>query len=170
MVPRVVENKHFRSQWETHPNHLLLLLLPRKDFASQSKADDEPEKSYREKLNGKQIHCQATFFFFSSSPSSSDFMLQHPKLMKIGRAGPPTMYPAQKRQKPNCCLLVLYCELARPLFPKPQGWCGTKFTPLLSLLQICCVNCNKGKKNLEYPGIMNSSSSSLHVTKAKKKL
>jgi hypothetical protein len=148
MVPRVLENKHFRSQRKTHPNHLLLLLLPTTDFASQSKADDEPEKSYRENLNGKQIHCQATFFFFSSSPSSSDLMLQHPKLMKVGRARAHTMYPAQKRQKPHCCLLVLYSELASPLNPKPQGWCGTKFTPLLSLLQIYCVNCNKGKKNL----------------------
>jgi hypothetical protein len=63
MVPRILENKHFRSQRKTHPNHLLLLLLPSTDFALQSKADDEPEKSYSEKLNGKQIHCQATFFF-----------------------------------------------------------------------------------------------------------
>jgi hypothetical protein len=53
MVPRVLENKHFRAQWKTHPNHLLLLLLPRTDFASQSKADDEPENSDCEKLNGK---------------------------------------------------------------------------------------------------------------------
>jgi hypothetical protein len=146
MVPRVLENKHFRSQRKTHPNHLLLLLLPTTDFASQSKADDEPEKSYRENLNGKQIHCQATFFFFSSSPSSSDLMLQ--QATKVGRAGAHTMYPAQKRQKPHCCLLVLYSELASPLNPKPQGWCGTKFTPLLSLLQIYSVNCNKGQKNL----------------------
>jgi hypothetical protein len=64
VVPRVLENKHLRSQRKTHPNHLLLLLLPRTDFASQSKADDEPEKSYHEKLNGKQMHCHATFFFF----------------------------------------------------------------------------------------------------------
>ncbi len=120
MVPRVLENKHFRSQRKTHRNHLLLLLLPRTDFASQSKADDEPQKSYGEKLNGKQIHCQATFFnFFSSSPSSSDLMLQHPKLMKIGRAGAHTMYPAQKRQNSHCCQLVLYSELASSLNPKP---------------------------------------------------
>ncbi len=98
LVPRVLENKHFRSQRKTHPNDLLLLLLRRTDFASQSKADDEPEESYREKLNGKQIDCQATFFFFSSSASSSDLTLKHPKLMKIGRAGAPTMYPAQKKK------------------------------------------------------------------------